>query len=253
MQAFDTAQFLENTRGNAVVQILAGDLNTEPGDLAYRVLVLEANLTDAYDPNSTRFGTNECPSNSYTSLTEKLSLEAGDGKRIDYILYRGGFKYNIERTQYTLPLPNFVPGANYSYSDHEAVLTHLHVTKKGQVVNPNTEYYPEGREVFEPKSAENVATIMDSIRVCEESLAKIDHHRVVYLTLALVVVFMLFQIIDMKPGYGLGTLYLLVKIALSGLALYLVFMGTLWNKLEKHGILAGKLAMEISLKNKYKC
>lgn len=36
IQAFDTAQFIETTRGDSILQILAGDLNTEPGDLAYK-------------------------------------------------------------------------------------------------------------------------------------------------------------------------------------------------------------------------
>lgn len=36
VQAFDTAQFIQSTRGESVLQVLAGDLNTEPGDLAYR-------------------------------------------------------------------------------------------------------------------------------------------------------------------------------------------------------------------------
>lgn len=36
LQAFDTAQFIEATRGDAAVQILAGDLNTKPTDLSYK-------------------------------------------------------------------------------------------------------------------------------------------------------------------------------------------------------------------------
>lgn len=36
LQAFDTAQFIKLTSGGADFVILAGDLNTEPGDLAYR-------------------------------------------------------------------------------------------------------------------------------------------------------------------------------------------------------------------------
>lgn len=35
-QAFDTAQFIESTRGDSVLQVLAGDLNTEKGDIAHR-------------------------------------------------------------------------------------------------------------------------------------------------------------------------------------------------------------------------
>lgn len=36
IQAFDTAQFIKTTQGDSVLQVLAGDLNIEPFDLAYR-------------------------------------------------------------------------------------------------------------------------------------------------------------------------------------------------------------------------
>lgn len=258
VQAFDTAQFLENTRGSAAVQIIAGDLNTEPGDLAYRVLCYEANLEDAFDPDYGKSGTSECPYNSYTSLSEKLATN-NDGKRIDHILYRGGFKYLVERLEYKHPLPNHVPGTEHSYSDHEAVVATLQITKKRSMVNPQTEYMvcssateEEEIEAFEYKSEKNVRTIQEAICVCDQSLVKIASSKTVYLTLGFIVLCMLFQFIEMKPMYGLHSVYLLFKVALSGLVMYFLFMGTLWNKLEKNGVLSGKLAMQISLYNKYK-
>uniref|UniRef100_A0A1B0CW76 sphingomyelin phosphodiesterase n=2 Tax=Lutzomyia longipalpis TaxID=7200 RepID=A0A1B0CW76_LUTLO len=60
IQAFDTAQFIQQTRSDSVVQILAGDLNTEPGDLAYRVLLSTSQLRDAYQKGAPH-GTNESP------------------------------------------------------------------------------------------------------------------------------------------------------------------------------------------------
>lgn len=36
LQAYDTAQFIHLTSGSCDFVVLAGDLNTEPGDLAYR-------------------------------------------------------------------------------------------------------------------------------------------------------------------------------------------------------------------------
>lgn len=263
VQAFDTAQFLENTRGSSAIQIIAGDLNTEPGDLAYRVLRYEANLEDAYPESYERQGTNECPYNTYTSLSEKLSGE-NVGKRIDYILFRGGFKYQVDRLDYVLPLPHFVPGTTHSYSDHEAVVTTLRITKRDSMVNPSTFYSvcdadvdshqaaEEDAEALEYKSEENVRTIRESIAVCDQSLLKIASSRTVYLTLALIMLCMLFQFIDMQASYGLGSVYLLFKVALSGMVMYFLFMGTIWNKLERNGILSGKLAMQTSLYNKYK-
>lgn len=255
---------MENTRGSSAIQILAGDLNTEPGDLAYRVLVYEGNLEDSFSEEAGRKGTCECPYNSYTSLTEKLSGEAGDGKRIDYILYRGGFKYEIDRLEYSLPLPTTVPGTCHSYSDHEAVLTTLRITKRNQVMNPHTTYTVcnpltssssaqcAEEEPLEQKSAENVDTIREAIILCDQSLLKIASSRTIYLTLALVLLCMLFTFMDIKAYYGMASIYFIIKLLLTGLVMYFLFMGTLWNKLERNGVLSGKLAMETSLNNKYK-
>lgn len=93
VQAFDTAQFIETSRGQSVLQILAGDLNTEPGDLAYRVLLVTSKLHEACNHLMTETGTNECRHNSYTSEQSKKTIP--NGKRIDYILYRGGNQYEV--------------------------------------------------------------------------------------------------------------------------------------------------------------
>lgn len=260
VQAFDTAQFLENTRGSAAIQILAGDLNTEPGDLAYRVLRQEANLEDSFSDAYERKGTCDCPSNTYSPTGDKL-IAAGGEKRIDYILFRGGFKYQVDRTEYKLPLPTVVPGTSHSYSDHEAVCTTLRITKRDQVMNPSTAYSvslsasqqaEEDAEALEYKSEENVRTIRESITTCDQSLMKIASSRTVFLTLALIILCMLFQFIDMRPYSGFSSVYLIGKVLLCGLVMYFVFMGTIWNRLERNGILSGKLAMQISLYNKYK-
>jgi len=48
LQAYDTAQLVKMTSGNADIVILGGDLNTEPGDLSYQVLLHSAELEDAF-------------------------------------------------------------------------------------------------------------------------------------------------------------------------------------------------------------
>ena len=87
MQAFDTAQFIRMTKGDADAVILSGDLNTEPQDLAYRIICGVAGLTDACPKNRSGLGTNECANNSYTNL--RVARKSPQGKRIDYILYAG--------------------------------------------------------------------------------------------------------------------------------------------------------------------
>lgn len=67
LQAYDTAKFIELTSRGADLVVLAGDLNNEPGDLGYRILVDVVGLKDSYveagGPNLG--GTNECFHNSY--------------------------------------------------------------------------------------------------------------------------------------------------------------------------------------------
>ena len=48
VQAFETSQMIRYTRKMADVSILGGDLNTEPGDLAYRLICNHSSLTDMY-------------------------------------------------------------------------------------------------------------------------------------------------------------------------------------------------------------
>lgn len=87
LQAFDTAQFVRMTSGDADAVILAGDLNTEPQDLAYRIMCGVSGLMDACPSSASHLGTNECANNSYTC--SKLARTRPDGKRIDHILYLG--------------------------------------------------------------------------------------------------------------------------------------------------------------------
>jgi len=87
LQAFDTAQFVKMTSGGADAVILAGDLNTEPQDLAYRIIRGVSNLMDTCPNSASHIGTNECANNSYTS--SKLARTKPDGKRIDHIMYLG--------------------------------------------------------------------------------------------------------------------------------------------------------------------
>lgn len=100
VQAFDTAQFIQSTRCDSCVQVLAGDLNTEPGDLAYRILMVASGLHETY--NETEHGdccTNECVDNSYTPNSAKENTPKG--KRIDYILYRNGYNHQVGFTLFS--------------------------------------------------------------------------------------------------------------------------------------------------------
>lgn len=60
---------------------------------------------------------------------------------------------------------------------------------------------------------------------------------------------LLFVIDIITPPYGFQLLYTSFKIFLSILITFFMVMATFWNAIESNGILAGKLAMDISLIN----
>lgn len=94
VQAHDTAQFIQSTRDDSVLQVLAGDLNTEPGDLAYRILMVASGLRETYnEADCGDIATNECDFNTYT--TDHAKEIFPKGKRIDYILYRSGINHKV--------------------------------------------------------------------------------------------------------------------------------------------------------------
>lgn len=103
-QAFDTAQFIRLTSGDANFVILAGDLNIELEDLEYRLLVKTCGLSDAYlmDQSSSPsvIGTSECASNSYTNKT--VARKCPEGKRIDHVLFRAGKNTKVSKATFLI-------------------------------------------------------------------------------------------------------------------------------------------------------
>lgn len=240
IQAFDTAQFIENTRGDSVLQILAGDLNTEPGDLAYRLIVSTAKLTDGYQTNL--FGTCDCSKNSYT-LAQEVAKNP-NGKRIDYILFRAGNGWKVSSAKYELPLPNRVPGYDCSYSDHEAVLCRISITET--VGDADIQAL---KKIEDEYSDKNRAALRGGIKTCNESLEALVSHRRSYWAAAIAVIVILLNVAEVQAPYGLKTGFLLLKILFTAAVIFFIFMATLWNTIERHGILSGKLSMEILLRS----
>lgn len=64
--------------------------------------------------------------------------------------------------------------------------------------------------------------------------------------MAILLIIPLFYLIDLYPPFGMGVLFLIVKILFSGIIIFFLFMATMWNAIERNGILSTKLSMEIS-------
>lgn len=238
IQAFDTAQFLENTRGDCSLQVLAGDLNTEPGDLAYRVLLSTSKMKDSfYQKPSPYSGTHEYVYNTYTS--GEISKKKPEGIRIDYVLYRAHTDIECEVEDYELPYLEKIPDLNISFSDHEAVHTKISIMKKLAHVQDDS--------ADKSMLRDNIKNLKECINTCNKSLKALQSHRRSYTMMAIGLGVILINIVEIDPAYGFKTAYMILKFLLCGLTLFFVFMATLWNIMEKHGVLAGKLSMEIAL------
>lgn len=240
IQAFDTAQFLENTRGDCRLQILAGDLNTEPQDLAYRVLLSTSAMKDSYNMlESEQFATHECINNTYTSQEIKENGKKS-GIRIDYILYRSSSEFECEIEKYELPLLNKIPSLNISYSDHEAVHAKITITNDSR---RSSNHFDKSLII------ENIKNLKECITTCNKSLKALEYHRRYYSMIAVGLGVILINVLEITPSYGFKTIYFIIKLLFVVATLFCAFMASLWNMMERHGILAGKLAMEIALGN----
>ncbi|KRK01043.1 putative neutral sphingomyelinase [Drosophila yakuba] len=281
IQAFDTAQFIEATRGNSALQILAGDLNAQPQDISYKVLLYTSKMLDSCASDS--FRTNECEHNSYTS---KQARERNpQGIRIDHIFVRGGDHVNAEIAEYTLPFPERVPGEKFSFSDHEAVMAKLKLFK----LAPRTEepvatievncQVEEGescavRELgagdaqtgeddqsqqqpeiqcngsstsIQSMPAARTAALHEALALCDASLLQLNTDRILYYSAATFLFVLLVLLVEFTAPVGMRTIFLLLKFIVFGVILFCLFMGSIWNYMERNGVLQGKKSMEVML------
>lgn len=206
-----------------------------------RLLLASSHLEETYhEPHHGVIGTNECAHNTYTAPSTKKLLPKG--KRIDYILYRSGANTEAKVMDYALPLPEFIPNHKVSYSDHEGVYSKLLVTDRIKTnVTDGTCSKPKKHDI------DYEATLREGINACEDILKRLRSDKRVYFIMAFTAFIVLLYTIDISPSYGWRMLYLIVKVVFCGFALFFVFMATMWNSIERNGILSSKLAMEIAL------
>ncbi|XP_003705882.1 neutral sphingomyelinase isoform X1 [Megachile rotundata] len=234
LQAFDTAQFIRMTCGDADSAILGGDLNAEPQDLAYRIMCGVAGLTDACSKSTSNLGTNDCANNSYTS--SKLARTFPQGKRIDHILYLGSKKVKIEVTDFQHPFPKRVPYKNFSYSDHEAIMASVKFSA-GKSQNSNIDVRD---------------SLKEAIQICETSLKSIQRQRYWYLLIDLILIIPLIWSMGLDcsvTSYGISIGVNIGRLLLTAIFCYALFMCSIWNSIEKNALKAGCLGMEIYLTN----
>lgn len=157
------------------------------------------------------------------------------GQRIDYILYHPGSRMQVEVKRYNQPLPDRVPNHSYSYSDHEAIESTLVIRKRSNPL-PSLNIQ-EKRKVLEISASE-----------LTKALNRLVYHQLFYSLFAIILFAMLLLSLAFNSPLGYPIIFNIVRIFITILIIFCVLMATIWNKMEKHGILAGKLAIELTLK-----
>lgn len=193
-------------------------------------------LTDAFmeadsiaQENSS--STNECITNSYTHSS--LIKRHCAGKRIDYIMYRPGSNVKVQLKKYALPLPERVPEQAFSYSDHEAVSATLKLDKC---------------EICGPKVDKEIQKMIlnESIEICDVALHRLVIQKRIYWFFTLILLGLLITTIVTNPPFGYPVIYHILRVVLTGALCFTIVMASLWNRIERNGVLAGKLTMEVS-------
>lgn len=146
--------------------------------------------------------------------------------------------------EYRLPLPLHVPEHKISYSDHEAVHARISVTSQNPAIDLNGAC--QSANNAKGHGFDHSDTLNEGIEVCEQILTRLRSDKNCYFIMALLLLIPLFFLIDYRTPFGFGMPFLLVKILFIGIILFFVFMATLWNSIERNGILSTKLSMEMA-------
>lgn len=225
--------------------------------------------------NSDTLTTNECTRNSYTS--KRQTAQNPNGIRIDHIFIRSAPHIEASIVEHILPFPDRVPGQSYSYSDHEAVLSKLRLIKtanpssspeqscslsalkihsKSNSPSHNAHNNYEGNYCVTPSKsmqelhAARLSVLHEAIALCDTALEQLKMDRWFYYGIAALLTFVLIALVEFTivPA-GFKMLYWMLKFMLFTVILYCLFMGSIWNFMERNGILSGKMDMSILLKS----
>ena len=110
LHALESAEWIRLSSSSADLTIYAGDFNTEPTDVPYKMLRTIAHLDDAWEDIH---GASGDLGKTCGTDQNSFSVPSYPGKRIDYIMHRAGPNVKSKVTLCELPLANRVPGKDY--------------------------------------------------------------------------------------------------------------------------------------------
>ncbi|KAF8368144.1 hypothetical protein PRIPAC_85973 [Pristionchus pacificus] len=235
-QCFELSQFVRHTSRGADLVILTGDMNLEPDDLGYRIILSNTHLIDAwralhgFTPDTAVFAngmTCDRPDNCYTvkSMLEKL----GDGKRLDYIMYKNGrMCAELVHCETTL---NRIPGEDINFSDHIGVHATFEVDATERQMSTTWEH--------------NRPLISDAILILDEGEARASSDRKLFIGLAIFFVLLIMGSLYVDAHYE--TIAPFLSVFRFFIALFIAFClwyGFLGLKMEQKALKGAKHGMQ---------
>lgn len=178
----------------------------------------------------------------------------------------------VKVLEYKQPLPKTVPETKISYSDHEAVAAKILIETRKKGIDSLDSCSSKFEKTNEKSYAD---TLGEGIEVLEQILKRLRTDKSAYFVsfsslqrlnsdsryefgfiefcffysvqvMAFLLTIPLFFLIDIYPPYGMGVLFLFAKMLFSGVVIFFIFMATMWNSIERSGILSAKLSMEMA-------
>ena len=231
---------------SADLTVYAGDFNTEPGDVPYKLVRHVTPLSDAWEEAQGPGGgeTSETPGNSYTG---KYALkECPQGRRIDYIMYNSGPNIRAETVYCTLPMSERIPGKNISYSDHEGVTAKLRLRRSvdsDQVT---------GRDYARAQSVKNIDRKLECVdeakEILKRSVKTANHDRIMgYVFSVACILLMMASFIThyYEQHLAVNILMFLIRLVLIVLGSYCFLMSLLFFKKEVHALKGTLASLEL--------
>ena len=258
--AFESALWIKLASSAADLTIYAGDFNSEPTSLPYKLLRAVTPLQDCWQETHAAGGdsdgggeTSECGHNSYT--VPSPGNHNGKGNRIDYVMYCAGPNIVARTTKCGLPMAHRVPGRSFSYSDHEGVEATIEVVRTQDMVSNNTAvaYRRGNSRQDKPRRCE---VVKEAMEVMDRALVATQHYQARYLVITIVAMVLL--VLMFIPSFLVretsGWVFATVDLALFvprfivtvGLVIFFL-MGTLFTKRERNAQVTCKKHLKLLL------
>ncbi|CAH1251174.1 SMPD2 [Branchiostoma lanceolatum] len=240
-QAFELSQFIRHTSHSADVNILAGDLNTQPFELKLKIIQANTGMGDAWlgaeHKNTEDSGMTWCPENDYHTGCSDPAM------RLDYVFYKGSARCRVKCVHCETTMHK-VPGKPFNYSDHEGVLAHLELEKVSGPSDDNP-----GNSANLPDIPQCDDLLREAVTIMDEAIASTASVRWFYGAVLLLSFLLFFLISSLSLPF---ILTLLLNLLSAFGILWSFWMGVVVTETERRGLLATRTSMQVLLQGSVK-